>query len=121
MLTNSRCTIIEITGKCVIDLGGLMHRGKPALLINTQEALLLLSFTQLSHEFWHRRQTLQSNEYLSLGVLSVSTRVSFYISLYHLSGQLGSEVTSSGLCCQFNCCPSHDPTDTGQYVRVHVR
>lgn len=95
MLPNSRCTIIEITGKRVIDLGGLIRRGKPALLINTQEALLLLSFTQLSHEFWHRRQTLQSNKYLSLGVLSVSTCVSFYISLHHLSGQLASEVTSS--------------------------
>lgn len=44
MLTSSRCTSIEITGKRVIDLGGLIHRGKPALLINTQEALLLPSF-----------------------------------------------------------------------------
>lgn len=25
---SSRCTIIEMTGKRVIDLGGLMHRGK---------------------------------------------------------------------------------------------
>lgn len=30
------------------DLGGLIPRGKLALLINTQEALLFLSFTQLS-------------------------------------------------------------------------
>ena len=81
----------------MIDLGGLIHRGKPALLINTQEALLLLSFTQLSHEFWHRRQTLQSNKYLSLGDLSVSKSVSLCITLHHLSGQMDPDVIFPGL------------------------
>lgn len=50
----------------------------------------------------------------------MSTCVPLYISLHHLSGQLGSEVTSSGLVLSVSLLSFHDPTDTGQYVCVHV-